>query len=212
MPEPKTVASFWATWKSIVQGRSAAVSFFRPRRAPLGLSSRNPRQDPIFGRVFTERVQQRVRHVGLEAESLRLVHPLEQVDHRPPGVHPPPADLTLGSQLFAVIARDRRGLLERLGDLLLVALGSLAQSAGDDAESIRTTPYGRTPISRSDLAIRQALRIAVRKFSRCLASPIAEASNHTGATTEPTTKPLAAILPATAFKSSSLMSILMCGS
>ena len=25
-PEPCTVASFWATWKSIVQGRSAAVS------------------------------------------------------------------------------------------------------------------------------------------------------------------------------------------
>ena len=33
---------------------------------------------------------------------------------------------------------------------------------------MRTTPYGRTPSSRSSLAIRQALRTAVRKFSRCL--------------------------------------------
>ena len=30
-PEPFTVASFWATWKSIVQGRRAAVSVARAR-------------------------------------------------------------------------------------------------------------------------------------------------------------------------------------
>jgi hypothetical protein len=30
-PEPKTVASFWATWKSIVQGRRTAVKVLSAR-------------------------------------------------------------------------------------------------------------------------------------------------------------------------------------
>ena len=41
---------------------------------------------------------------------------------------------------------------------------------------------------------------------------MADPSNQTGATTEPTLNPLPAIFSATAFKSSSLMSMLMCGS
>jgi hypothetical protein len=40
--------------------------------------------------------------------------------------------------------------------------GSLTQSAGPVALSIRTTPWGRTPIWRSLLAISQPLRTWVR--------------------------------------------------
>ena len=80
-------------------------------------------QDPILGGVLAQRVEQGVGHVGLEADRLGLADPLEQVDHRPPGVHAAPADLALGGQLLAVIARDGAGLPERLGDLLLVARG-----------------------------------------------------------------------------------------
>ena len=38
--------------------------------------------------------------------------------------------------------------------------------SGSPAESMRTTPYGRMPSSRSVLAMRQALRTCVRKFLR----------------------------------------------
>ena len=43
----------------------------------------------------------------------------------PPGVHPAPADLALGRQPLAMVPRDRRGLFEGLGDLLLIGLGVL---------------------------------------------------------------------------------------
>ncbi len=47
----------------------------------------------------------------------------------PPGVHPAPADLALGSQLLAEIPGDRRGFLEGVGDHLLVRLGILGPVA-----------------------------------------------------------------------------------
>ena len=107
-PEPKTVASFWATWKSIVQGRRAAVSVLRAASSvALVLPVEVLGQDAVLGGVLAEGVEQRVGHVGLEADGLGLADPLEQVDHRPPGVHAAPADLALGGELLAVVAGDR---------------------------------------------------------------------------------------------------------
>ena len=46
-PEPWTVASFWATWKSIVQGRRAAVSCLvaRRRTSAVSFQSKSGRQE-----------------------------------------------------------------------------------------------------------------------------------------------------------------------
>ena len=75
--------------------------------------------------------------------------------------------------------------------------GSFAHSAGLAAESMRMTPYLRTPRSRSFLPIAQALRTCVRKFFRSSSLPIAEpppVGGHTGATSDPTTRFFAADL------------------
>ena len=122
VPEPCTVASFWATWKSIVQGRSAAV---RVRSACVERLAVLPveiiGQDAILRRVFAHRVEQGVGHVGLEADRLDVAHAFQQVEHRLPGVHAAPADFALGGHALAVVAGDRAGLPERLGDPGLVA-------------------------------------------------------------------------------------------
>jgi len=60
--------------------------------------------------------------------------------------------------------------------------------------------------------MRQAFFTAVTQPARLDSSPIALPSNHTGATTEPTTKPLPAIFSASALMPSSLMSMFVCGS
>ena len=70
--------------------------------------------------------------------------------------------------------------------------GSFAQSAGLDAESMRTTPYLRIPRSRSVFAIAQAFRTCVTKLRRSSSLPIAEpppVGGHTGATSDPITRP-----------------------
>ena len=62
----------------------------------------------------------------------------------------------------------------------------------NSAESIRITPYFRTPCRSKMPAIRQAIRTAERNLSRAAASPIAESPTvpgQTGATSEPTVKP-----------------------
>ncbi len=66
--------------------------------------------------------------------------------------------------------------------------GSSRQVATPQAESIRTTPSGRTPSSRSRRAMRQAFRHLGQKRSVAAASPMAEpppVGGQTGATTEP---------------------------
>ncbi len=117
-PETNTVASFCATLKSRVQGRSAAVSVFLQggveHRLVFPVEIRG--QDAIFRGVLAQGVEQRVGHIGLEANGLGLANPLEDADHHPPGMHAAPADLAFRSQLFSVVSRDRAGLPERLGN------------------------------------------------------------------------------------------------
>ncbi len=63
-------------------------------------------QDAIFGGVVAHRVEQRVGHVGLEADGLRAADQLEELDHPPPGVHAAPADLAFGGEPLAVVLGD----------------------------------------------------------------------------------------------------------
>ncbi len=84
----------------------------------------------------------------------------------------------------------------------------------NSAESIRITPYFRTPCCSNTFAIRQAIFTAERNFSFAAASPIAESPTvpgQTGATSEPTVKPCFAILSAICPSSASLASGFVCG-
>ena len=69
------------------------------------------------------------------------------------------------------------------------------------------TPYLRTPCLLKMPAMRQAIFTALRNFSCCASSPMAESPTvpgQTGATSEPTAKPLLAMRSAIFFSSSSL--------
>src|SRR5205814_5859200 len=70
---------------------------------------------------------------------------------------------------------------------IVFAVGFSAQDAGPTAESMRTTPYLRTPRSRSFLPMAQALRTWVRKALRSSSDPMADpppTGGQTGATSE----------------------------
>ena len=75
-----------------------------------------------FG-VFAERVKQRVRHVGLEADDFGHVHGLEEVHHVLPAVHAAPADFAFGGEAFTGVFGDLTGFAEGLGDEFGDALG-----------------------------------------------------------------------------------------
>ena len=97
----------------------------------------------------------------------------------------------------------------------VLAAGSLAQSAGLAAESIRTTPYLRMPSSFSFFPIAQALRTWVTKDLRSSSLPMADpppVGGQTGATSDPTTRLRRPMFSASRFRSSSEESILTCGS
>ena len=65
-------------------------------------------------------------HIRLEAQRLRHVDLLQEIEHGLPTVHAGPADLALGGQAFAVVGGDLGRFAERLGDSLGVRLGVLA--------------------------------------------------------------------------------------
>ena len=135
-------------------------------------------------------------HVGLEAERLRAVDHLQQFEHAPPTMHAAPADFALRGEPLAVVLGDLACLAERLGDALLVALGIFAPWLTPQAESIRTTPLGRMPNSRSRWPMRQALFTCAKNFSRSTLPPIGESAARAGidrATTEPTSRFLARV-------------------
>ena len=95
------------------------------------------------------------------------------------------------------------------------ASGSFDHSDGDEAESMRTTPYVRTPVLRSFCPIAHALRTCVRKLRRSSSVPIADpppVGGHTGATSEPTANPFEPIVSARRAMSAALASMLTCGS
>ena len=75
------------------------------------------RKQARLRRIVAHGVEQRVRHVGLEADGLRAAGFLERVDHVLPRVHAAPADLALAGQPLAIVGRNRAGLAESLGDL-----------------------------------------------------------------------------------------------
>ena len=114
-----------------------------------------------------------------------------------------------------LILGDFGRFAERVGDFLACCLWGRRPSAlGLSAESMRMTPYLRTPCLLRILAMRQAFSTASTNFLRASASPIAESPTvpgHTGATSEPTAKPFAAILSAIARIASSLASGSVCG-
>ena len=101
---------------------------------------------------------------------------LEQLEHLLPAVHAAPADLALGGEPLAVVLRRSSQASRKVSAIVCVLpAGSSAQVAGPTAESMRTTPSGRTPSSRSFLAIRQALRTCVEEAAAApRRSPIAE--------------------------------------
>ena len=57
VPEPWTEPSFWATWKSIVQGRRASVSFCVARRRTRPQMPVVLEQGVVFGGVVAEQVE-----------------------------------------------------------------------------------------------------------------------------------------------------------
>ena len=109
------------------------------------------------GRVVAHREEQRVRHVGLEADGLRPVHHLEQLDVALHAVHAAPADFPFGRQPLAVTLGDVGRLAERVGDLLRVAGGILRplrrtrrrvdadDAVAADAEVFAASARSRTP-------------------------------------------------------------------
>src|SRR5215207_5115340 len=73
-------------------------------------------QDARLWSVRAKGVEEGVRHIGLEAEGLRTVDRLQQVDHGFPAMHPAPADLSFRRQPLAVALRHVAGLTKGLGD------------------------------------------------------------------------------------------------
>ena len=136
------MASFWATWKSMVHGRKrGGERGERPDRASAGSQRETFRHDAILGGVVAERVEQGVGHVGLEAEGAGAVGQFEQLHHALPAMHAAPADFSLGGEAFAMIGGDVAGQAKRLGDAFLVALGILEPNRrGCTPESMRTMP------------------------------------------------------------------------
>ena len=141
---------------------------------------------------------------------------LQQLDVALHAVHAAPADLPFGRQPLAVVLGDRRGLLERLGDLLRVALRILRplrrarrRVDADDAVVADAEVAQLPGDARRPCAPASGTPCAPRR------SPIADpppVGGQTGATSEPTTRPFARILSASRFRSSSVESMLTCGS
>src|SRR6185436_17230597 len=79
------------------------------------------RQQPVAFGIVAQGEEHGMRHVGLVADHARHADLFEQVHVLAPGLHPAPADLALGEQVFAVILGDLARLAEGLGDPLGVA-------------------------------------------------------------------------------------------
>jgi len=125
-------------------------------------------------------------------------------------VHAAPADFALGRQPLVVQASLKVSAMRRV-----LPFGSFAQSPGPTAESMRTTPYFRMPISRNVLPIAHAFFTCVRKRLRSSSVPIAEpppVGGQTGATSDPTTKPRRPMRSASRSRSPRLASMSTCGS
>ena len=115
VPEPLTVASFWATWKSIVQGRRAAVSVVRASSSFAGsFQSQFSRQDAILRRVVARACKAACGPCRPGSRASGAVGQFQQLHHAFPAVHAAPADFALGGQALAEIVGHVAGLAEGL--------------------------------------------------------------------------------------------------
>src|SRR5258708_2514373 len=96
----------------------------------------------IFWSIISQRIKERVGHVGLEPERLGPIHQFQQLDHSLPAVHATPTNFALGGQAFAVIFGNITALSKGRCDLLrtLRVIGpSFGIGRGIDADySIRS--------------------------------------------------------------------------
>ena len=175
------------------------------------------RKQAIFRRVVAQREQQRVRHVGLKAERLRTVHHLQQLDHVLPAMHAAPADFALGRQPLAVCFGDGAGFAEGFGDAAWSCQPDPSpHSAGldggidaddailPDADLLAASARSRRPCAparQSDSAPRRCPSPTRR---RSAATPARRPSR--------SRRFRAATRSASRFRSSSLESMLTCGS
>ena len=75
----------------------------------------------MFRGIVAQGLEEGVGHVGLETDESWPVGFLEQVHHVSPRMHAAPANLTLGSETFAVFGGNSPAFLERFGNELCVA-------------------------------------------------------------------------------------------
>ncbi len=75
----------------------------------------------MFRGIVAQGIEEGVGHVGLETDESWPVGFLEQVHHVSPRMHAAPANLTLGSETFAVFGGNSPAFLERFGNELCVA-------------------------------------------------------------------------------------------
>ena len=199
-PEPFTVASFCATWKSIVQAAAPASASSAPRRACPGLASRNfgQRCDPPARYSPACRAACAPCRPESRASSADQPSPATRVMRLQ--LCMPPQQISPSAASRSPNPRRRARFAERLRRSSSVALRDpVAQSARarrriDAHDAVR--PNAQV---RSFLPIAHALRTWVTNFAFARRSPIAEpppVGGHTGATTEPTTNPSRANLVA----------------
>src|SRR5688572_11357997 len=118
-----------------------------------------------------------MRHVGLVADHARHADLLEQVHVLAPGLHPAPADLALGEQVFAVILRDLAGLAEGLGDpfgvadRVLLPVGHTAGGVDANAAARADADLAHLPADPAGLLhlIDEALALLGRSHGRAAA-------------------------------------------
>ena len=99
------------------------------------------------------------------------VDQFEQLHHSPPAMHAAPADFPLGRESLAKVIGYIARFAERRGDRFLIAVGIAVPGIGTLAESMRITPYGRTPSSRSFLAMRRPCAPGSTNFCRSADRP-----------------------------------------
>ena len=173
------------------------------------------RQNGILRGVVAQEIEQRVGHVGLEAERLGAVDHLQQLQHPLPTVHAAPADLAFGGQPLAVVLGDLAGLAEGLGDPLLIAHRVFVPGL-HAARPSRSAPrrWAGCPTAAGARRCGSPCGPASRNFACSSALPIAEpppVGPQTGATTVPISRFRARALSASWRIWSSLESMSMCG-
>jgi len=140
VPLPWTVALFWATWKSMVHGRSAWVSVLSASSSLLYRSSRSSGEDGVFGGVVAHCVEERVGHIGLEADGAGMLVYSRSCTMRRQECMPPqqisPSAAMRSPCCWATLPASRKVS----AIFFWLPSGSCNQSSTPEAESMRMTP------------------------------------------------------------------------